>query len=79
MAQSVASSIVSLPPGPVKHLSVEHPSGEFSVELELDPTSGGETEVVRSSLIRTARALFRGEVLVPAGILKSQATLKHDI
>jgi 4-oxalomesaconate tautomerase len=51
----------------VKRLSVEHPSGEFSLEIEVDETSG-DLRVVRSSLIRTARALFRGEVLVPASI-----------
>jgi 4-oxalomesaconate tautomerase len=72
MPQSVATGIVSIPDGPVKHLSVEHPSGEFSVEIELDEKGGGNAKVVRSSLIRTARALFRGEVLVPAGIMDEQ-------
>jgi 4-oxalomesaconate tautomerase len=83
MAQSVASGIVSVPQGSVRRLSVEHPSGEFSVEIELDEKSG---EVVRSSLIRTARALFRGEVLVPAGIMgenqssdASSPAERHDI
>ena len=65
---SVASGIVSVPEGTVKRLSVEHPSGEFSLEIEVDGTSGNELKVVRSSLIRTARALFRGDVLVPARI-----------
>jgi 4-oxalomesaconate tautomerase len=52
----------------VKRLSVEHPSGEFSLEIEVDETSGGGLTVTRSSLIRTARALLRGEVLIPASI-----------
>jgi len=65
---SVASGIVSLPEGAVKRLSVEHPSGEFSLEIEVDETSGGGLTVTRSSLIRTARALLRGEVLIPASI-----------
>jgi 4-oxalomesaconate tautomerase len=64
---SVASRIFAAREGPVKRLSVEHPSGEFSLEIEVDETSG-DLRVVRSSLIRTARALFRGEVLVPASI-----------
>jgi 4-oxalomesaconate tautomerase len=65
---SVATGIVSLPTGPVKQLSVEHPSGEFSLEIEVEEKSGGVVKVTRSSLIRTARALFRGELLIPASI-----------
>ena len=65
---SVASGIVSVPVGAVKRLSVEHPSGEFSLEIEVDGTSSSGLKVVRSSLIRTARALFRGDVFVPARI-----------
>jgi 4-oxalomesaconate tautomerase len=68
LSGSVATGIVSVPEGAVKRLSVEHPSGEFSLEIELDSTSGNGLKVVRSSLIRTARALFRGDVLVPARI-----------
>ena len=65
---SVTSGIVSVPEGPVKRLSVEHPTGEFSLEIEVDGASSGGLKVVRSSLIRTARALFRGDILVPATI-----------
>lgn len=65
---SVASGLFAARKGRVKRLSVEHPSGEFSLEIEADETSGGGIRVVRSSLIRTARALFRGDVLVPVSI-----------
>lgn len=65
---SVTTGIVSVPQGSVKRLSVEHPSGEFSLEIEVDEKSGGEVKVLRSSLIRTARALFRGEILIPASV-----------
>jgi 4-oxalomesaconate tautomerase len=44
-------------------VSVEHPSGEFSVELELDPHDS--QRVVRAALLRTARLIMRGEVLIP--------------
>ena len=64
---SVAAGIVSLPAGAVKRLSVEHPTGEFSLEIEVEEKSE-DARVTRSSLIRTARALFRGEVLIPASI-----------
>ena len=65
---SVATGIVSVPPGAVKRLSVEHPTGEFSVELEVAGADGETPKVVRASLIRTTRALFRGEVLIPSAI-----------
>jgi len=64
---SVARGIVQLHDGPVQRFSIEHPSGEFSVEFQLED-NGGAVKVVRSSLIRTARALFRGELLVPASV-----------
>lgn len=65
---SVAYKIASQRPGPVKKLSVEHPTGEFLLEIEVDEKSGGELKIIRSSLIRTARALFRGDVLVPSSV-----------
>lgn len=61
---AIAEGIASVPPGASKTLSIEHPTGEFSVELELDPTSLGQ--VTRAALLRTARPIMRGEVLIPA-------------
>jgi len=78
---SVAIGIVSVPPGAVKRLSVEHPTGEFSVELELAGVDGDTPKVVRASLIRTARALFRGEILIPSTIwdgVSSRAGDAHE-
>jgi len=72
---SVATGIVSAPPGRAKQLSVEHPSGEFSLEMEVEEKEG-RVNVVRSSLIRTARALFRGEILIPASIWDGVASDK---
>ena len=46
-----------------KTLSVEHPSGEFSVVLTLDPQD--PTTVIGAALLRTARLIMRGEVFVP--------------
>jgi 4-oxalomesaconate tautomerase len=75
---SVASRLSAARESPVKRLSVEHPSGEFSLEIEVDETSsGGGLRVVRSSLIRTARALFRGDVLVPASVWGGVASKLH--
>lgn len=47
--------------------SVEHPSGEFSVTLEIDH-AGPLPAVRKAGLLRTARLLSRGEVFIPAGI-----------
>jgi 4-oxalomesaconate tautomerase len=72
---SVAHGIVRPQDGPtVQRLSIEHPSGEFSVEFQLE-RGGGGLKVIRSSLIRTARALFRGELLVPAGVWEGKNRL----
>ena len=51
-----------------KTFSVQHPSGEFTVVLEMNPQK--PVEVARASLLRTARLLMRGEVLIPGDIWK---------
>ena len=63
---SVCEGVALLPPGNPKTVSVEHPSGEFSVELGLDPAN--PQNVTRAALLRTARLLMRGEVMVPAAV-----------
>lgn len=47
--------------------SVEHPSGEFSITLDID-RSGSLPVVRKAGLLRTARLLSRGEVMIPASI-----------
>jgi len=63
---SVTAGIAQVPDGNVKAVSVEHPTGEFSVELELDPAN--PQNVTRAALLRTARLIMRGEVMVPAAV-----------
>lgn len=63
---SVANEVARLPGGNPKTISVEHPSGEFSVELELDRQD--PQKVARAALLRTARLIMRGEVMVPASV-----------
>ena len=58
---SVVSGFVASSSARVHDLSIEHPSGEFTVRLEVDESSD---EVVSAALLRTARALFRGHVLI---------------
>ena len=63
---TIVKGIARVPEGRVKTVSVEHPSGEFSVELELDPNDA--QSVVRAALLRTARLIMRGEAMIPASV-----------
>jgi 4-oxalomesaconate tautomerase len=69
---SITQGIASMPPGNVKKVSVEHPTGEFSVEIEVDPAN--PQSVTRAALLRTARLLMRGEVMVPRSVWTRQPT-----
>jgi len=60
---SVANRYALVPAGSPKSISVEHPSGEFSVVLTMNPQN--PSEVVQAALLRTARLLMRGEVFIP--------------
>jgi 4-oxalomesaconate tautomerase len=63
---SVCEGIAVMPAGVSKKVSVEHPTGEFSVELEIDPLN--PQNVTKAALLRTARLIMRGEVMVPANV-----------
>jgi 4-oxalomesaconate tautomerase len=52
-------------------IEVEHPTGFFTVTIDVQ-TSGGGFAVTRSALLRTARLLMRGEVLVPRSVWDGQ-------
>jgi len=69
---SVCDGVAVVPPGNVKKVSVEHPTGEFSVELEVDPAH--PQNVTRAALLRTARLIMRGDVMVPASVWKGKPT-----
>lgn len=64
---SVADGIAIVPPGRTKQVSVEHPTGEFSVTLDVGGTED-EPVIEKAGLLRTARMIMRGEVLVPASV-----------
>jgi 4-oxalomesaconate tautomerase len=68
---SITQGIASMPSGNVKKVSVEHPTGEFSVEIEVDPAN--PQNVTRAALLRTARLLMRGEVMVPGSVWTRQS------
>ncbi|MGF6770370.1 4-oxalomesaconate tautomerase [Paraburkholderia sp. GAS199] len=56
--------------GASKRVQVEHPTGEFTVELTLggDP---GRPDVLSAALLRTARWLFDGVVAIPASVWRN--------
>lgn len=62
VAATTARGAVDTPPG---ILEIEHPSGSFTVEIDVRP-NGAASEVRRAALVRTARKLMRGEIFVPA-------------
>jgi 4-oxalomesaconate tautomerase len=65
---SVASSVAAASAS-AGRLDIEHPSGFFTVELDVDAGASGADPVVRrAALLRTARLLMRGEVLIPGAV-----------
>ena len=60
---SVAEGI-AIVKGDTNSYSVEHPSGEFTVKLE-HWVENGKIKIGRSGVIRTARLLAKGEVMLP--------------
>lgn len=71
---SVAQGVAALAHGRSKLVSVEHPSGEFSVELELAADDAQTVE--RAALLRTARLIMRGEVMIPASVWDGKSSLR---
>jgi 4-oxalomesaconate tautomerase len=65
---SVAAEVAGIAdPAQVTNLDIEHPTGFFTVAMEVSLT-GGHVQVRRAALLRTARALMRGEVYIPASV-----------
>jgi 4-oxalomesaconate tautomerase len=67
---SVCEGVAVMQAGATQHVSVEHPTGEFSVALETDPNN--PQNVTKAALLRTARLLMRGEVMVPHAVWAGQ-------
>ena len=52
----------------VKALEVEHPTGFFTVAMDVQVQPDGAVKVNRSALLRTARLLMDGQVFIPAKV-----------
>ena len=59
--------------GDVQRVEVEHPTGSFLVEVELD-LGAGEVRARRSALLRTARKIFAGQVFIPSSVWNGGGT-----
>ena len=63
---SVAAQVAALAPRPgAQRLEIEHPTGFFTVEMDV-VFEGNTVTVKRAALLRTARKLMQGQVFVPA-------------
>jgi 4-oxalomesaconate tautomerase len=63
---SVAAQVARARTDAAQRIEVEHPSGFFTVEVDVE--IGERIEVRRAVLLRTARKLMRGEVFVPGNL-----------
>lgn len=60
---TVADGIAQLGKG--NTVTVEHPSGKLSVDIEIDQPANGDPVIKRAAVLRTTRRLFEGKILVP--------------
>ena len=69
-SDTVAEGIADAPAGNPATVVIEHPSGTIEITVDVDPDADGF--MLRSAgLIRTARLLARGEVMVPEQVWTS--------
>jgi len=70
---TVAARLAPLSKPPQGVVGIEHPSGMIAVDLDVD-LNGKSAVIRRAALIRTARRLFEGEVLIPAAVWAHDAS-----
>ncbi|VVO04118.1 4-oxalomesaconate tautomerase [Pseudomonas fluorescens] len=66
---SVTDGLTQVQPSARVQLSVEHPTGEFTVELHMQ-----NGELAGCGLLRTARLLFDGNVCIPQSVWQNEVT-----
>jgi 2-methylaconitate cis-trans-isomerase PrpF len=57
---------------------IEHPSGMIIIDLDADFTNG-RADIRRAALIRTARRVFEGHVLVPEHVWAGKETQRERV
>jgi 4-oxalomesaconate tautomerase len=68
---SICDGVAQMSQSDEPTVSVEHPTGEFSVALGLDPAN--PQNVTKAALLRTARLIMRGEVMVPSYVFDQKS------
>lgn len=63
---SITEGIALMHEGHSQLISVEHPTGEFSIDLSISQNDSQKVE--KAALIRTARLIMRGDVMLPSNI-----------
>lgn len=71
---SVAAELARMPAGNPRTIWIEHPTGMVDIRLETKG-SGMNLDVV-CGVLRTARPIMRGEVLVPKSVFEPSATAR---
>lgn len=61
---TVTDGMAIVPPGQMKVMDIEHPSGALQVRLNVDDQAQPESMIKSAGVVRTARTLLRGEVFV---------------
>lgn len=72
---TVAARVARTRPKPHIATTIEHPTGSFKLDMHFDPDD--PFRIVRSDLIRTARLLMVGEVLIPAKIWPEASDVRN--
>ncbi len=72
-----ASEVVRMPQGVQRAISVEHPTGEFTVNLTMGGTADHPT-IERAGLLRTARILMDGTAFVPGSLISGSEKAKEE-
>jgi 4-oxalomesaconate tautomerase len=67
---SIASEFVPCRSDGSRSFEIEHPTGFFTVSMDIESGPSGPN-VRRSALLRTARALMAGDVLVPGDVWRN--------
>lgn len=75
---TLAAEIAPLKPAPQGMVKIEHPSGMILIDLDADFTNGKQ-ELRRAALIRTARRIFEGSVMVPSKIWAGKTAAKQAV
>ena len=75
---TIAAQLAPLKPAPQGMVKIEHPSGMILIDLDADFTNGRE-DLRRAALIRTARRIFEGHVMVPAKVWAGKSASKQAV